>query len=640
MKRIIALSLSILLLLGLTVQPLALEPEGSEETPAAKGETLPEIPETDSKTPADAPEEADTEIPVDESEEPAVQVPEASEEGQTANEPAPPAEEGPFDPPGESMLLQDGSFNIAQTLPDEPRFFAGNTLYDQIYECLRNKGTKLDIEPSQQLPVKEFSKIFYRVVNDHPEMFYVEKFMYWGSEAAVTAIQPVYRTSIYGKSVETATAEFNAAANIALAQVNDSMTELEKALVLHDYLVVHCRYNWRVAAGPAYEDTDEVNGGTPWMSYGALVLGDAVCQGYALAYKYLLNQVGIPSVYVASDAMNHAWNMVYLNGNWYHVDATWDDPTPNLEGACKHGNFLRSDSGIEETGHRGWEQLYTCSSTAYESGGYIFNDLAFPVYYQDGAYYYIKKTAETIYDYYGKYALYKGPLNGTGTQLTTLNAYIHKETSPAPNGGTYWNGYPDNFGIVWHEGALYYVNKDRTLERCVLSDPDNKTQIGSAISFQASASADAKYKSLLDAFALRYGNGNVVVYSRTRPDSILATISLPAIPTPPKYPEEWDNDQQHPTKTIVGTVNSQNNKTSVGIKWDGEKNANVWLAFYDPVTKRMKSIESYTVSLKNGVNLVELRSALKTSDEVRVILVGKDVNENNMPLCGLFKPQN
>jgi hypothetical protein len=63
-------------------------------------------------------------------------------------------------------------------------------------------------------------------------------------------------------------------------------------------------------------------------SYGALVLGRPVCRGYAAAYQYLLQQVGIQSVVVSGDCKGegrHAWNIVKLEGDYYHIDVTWGD---------------------------------------------------------------------------------------------------------------------------------------------------------------------------------------------------------------------------------------------------------------------------------------------------------------------------
>ena len=49
----------------------------------------------------------------------------------------------------------------------------------------------------------------------------------------------------------------------------------------------------------------------------------AVCAGYAKAFQLLLNALGIECTYVTSDT--HAWNLVRLEGDYYHIDATWDD---------------------------------------------------------------------------------------------------------------------------------------------------------------------------------------------------------------------------------------------------------------------------------------------------------------------------
>lgn len=62
--------------------------------------------------------------------------------------------------------------------------------------------------------------------------------------------------------------------------------------------------------------------------YGALVQRKTVCHGYALAYLYLLQKVGIQATVVTGDCHSgepHAWNIVKMEGNYYHVDVTWGD---------------------------------------------------------------------------------------------------------------------------------------------------------------------------------------------------------------------------------------------------------------------------------------------------------------------------
>lgn len=80
-------------------------------------------------------------------------------------------------------------------------------------------------------------------------------------------------------------------------------------------------------------------------SYGALIDGKAVCEGYARAFKLLCDKMGIPALVMVGEAdfglaprklfgadlvidnmnLNHAWNIVYIDGEWYHFDSTWND---------------------------------------------------------------------------------------------------------------------------------------------------------------------------------------------------------------------------------------------------------------------------------------------------------------------------
>ncbi len=92
--------------------------------------------------------------------------------------------------------------------------------------------------------------------------------------------------------------------------ITDDMSDYDKALILHDYLITFADYD----TGSEYKHTAE----------GVLLHGGGVCQSYTLAYQMLLNAAGITNDTETGD--DHIWNMVMLNGNWYHIDCTWDDP--------------------------------------------------------------------------------------------------------------------------------------------------------------------------------------------------------------------------------------------------------------------------------------------------------------------------
>ena len=91
---------------------------------------------------------------------------------------------------------------------------------------------------------------------------------------------------------------------------------------------------------------DKTNGSTVYNAYGALINRRAVCEGYARAFKYVLDELKIPCVIVCGIAENkdgqresHAWNYVYLKGEWYAIDVTWDDPI--ITGYGKPGDDIK-----------------------------------------------------------------------------------------------------------------------------------------------------------------------------------------------------------------------------------------------------------------------------------------------------------
>lgn len=144
---------------------------------------------------------------------------------------------------------------------------------------------------------------------------------------------------------------------------NFALSDEYKALLLHDRLCVHSEY-------PFYTDITDVE----HTAYGALVNGSSVCQGYAMAYMYLLNRVGIRNYYVSSDKLNHAWNIVYIDGKPYHVDVAFDDinwetdkDDRNVQGALNHNNFLRSTRGLKSEQHNVNDFDSTPQDTKYDN---------------------------------------------------------------------------------------------------------------------------------------------------------------------------------------------------------------------------------------------------------------------------------
>ena len=142
------------------------------------------------------------------------------------------------------------------------------------------------------------------------------------------------------------------------SQVNNALDEIENIKnnilskksgntvqdirMVHNYLVDNISYDSTISHENIYN------------IYGALVNGEAVCEGYARSFKYLMDGLGIPCVLVIGTGTNsegqtedHAWNYVEVDGKWYAVDTTWDDPIIKGNGTIpsnvKYKYFLKGE---------------------------------------------------------------------------------------------------------------------------------------------------------------------------------------------------------------------------------------------------------------------------------------------------------
>ncbi len=124
--------------------------------------------------------------------------------------------------------------------------------------------------------------------------------------------------------------------------------DYQKTKKLHDILVNNLSYK------------QNLTGANIRNIYGALYEREVVCEGYAKAYKYLLDKIGIENIIVVGYGINstgnkeeHAWNYVKLKGNWYAVDVTWDDPIiqggGKLRNKDKYKYFLKGARNFNDT---------------------------------------------------------------------------------------------------------------------------------------------------------------------------------------------------------------------------------------------------------------------------------------------------
>lgn len=100
--------------------------------------------------------------------------------------------------------------------------------------------------------------------------------------------------------------------------IKDNMTTEEKIKKIHDYVIDSTKYD-TLKTNNIHDDTYKSN-----TAYGVLIQGYGICSGYSDTIAIFLNALGIENYKISND--KHIWNLVYINGIWTHLDATWDDP--------------------------------------------------------------------------------------------------------------------------------------------------------------------------------------------------------------------------------------------------------------------------------------------------------------------------
>ena len=199
-------------------------------------------------------------------------------------------------------------------------------------------GTSFSDILSQKKKKKKLGEYYQSAIEaytyDNAEVFYLSpKKMYLNIETTTRGGVSTYDVYINsGNEANYLTEEFSSKAEVdqAIAQIEQVKNQIlqnktgntyEDIKMVHDYLVDNINYESSLAKQNIYN------------IYGALVNRECVCEGYARAFKYLLDELNIPCIMVIGtgtnsqgETENHAWNYVQLGGNWYAVDTTWDDP--------------------------------------------------------------------------------------------------------------------------------------------------------------------------------------------------------------------------------------------------------------------------------------------------------------------------
>ncbi|NGZ77862.1 transglutaminase domain-containing protein [Saccharibacillus alkalitolerans] len=149
------------------------------------------------------------------------------------------------------------------------------------------------------------------------------------SSASTAAVKLTYR-----ETAEQSAYVHQKVASVLKEIVTPDMNDDMKVKAIHDWIVRNLKYDTTLSKFTAYE---------------GLKTGSTVCQGYALLTYDMLKQAGfetnIVEGYVENEA--HAWNMVKLDGKWYQIDTTWDDPVPDRGDRVSTAYYLVTDEQLK-----------------------------------------------------------------------------------------------------------------------------------------------------------------------------------------------------------------------------------------------------------------------------------------------------
>ena len=361
-----------------------------------------------------------------------------------------------------SVKTDSGSVQRLAGISDDEKESIKETLYTGLY----NLETTIDVS-EYEISFQEFSEVLQNLLNTSPELFYVGKaYSYYifsadselaKEEQRISSLIPEYEkngTALKGPDIETMRSELDVEVNQILSKVNPEWSDREKALFIHDYLASQYEYDTRDPKSE--EDPCEYD------MYSLLVEGRAVCEGYSLTFLYFMKQLGIPCTTVPSPSMDHMWNQIQLDGEWYHVDVTADDSLNLLEqdmpGKAEHTYFLLSDSALTAQGYV-WDTagINVCGDTTYDS--YFWKNSESPIL-SDGTNWFYVINAKSGFGIY-RWNPVTDPAAESAEKLVDLSSYkwmISTDTF-------YENKYTR---IAIHDGKIYFNTPDSIL--CVAAD--------------------------------------------------------------------------------------------------------------------------------------------------------------------------
>ena len=209
--------------------------------------------------------------------------------------------------------------------------------YHKLVQAVTNTQSVVSLDKT--LTADQLLTVFCYYRADYPQHFWCDGNVQYTTVGGKVS-QVTLQYSMTGDALRKAQTDFTRKVIDLLKIAATGDNEYERERLLHDALAKRVTYR---------------DGKNAHNAYGALVEGKAVCEGYARAFQYILYQSGIQCLIAEGSSINpstglaeaHAWNVVYIGGQYYHVDLTWDD-TDDVQTPVMYPYFNVTTSQINE----------------------------------------------------------------------------------------------------------------------------------------------------------------------------------------------------------------------------------------------------------------------------------------------------
>lgn len=191
------------------------------------------------------------------------------------------------------------------------------------------------------------------IADDYSEITY-----YFDYNPNYKLIRAAENRSLYNKLNLEEKQVFTALNNVVNQIKKDNFTDYEKELAIHDFIVSSFAY------GPA--NTDDV----PQRAHSIVGIvgdGEGICEAYANIFQFMCRLAGIDSQIITGEmnGIGHMWNIVKIDGDYYHVDVTSDDPYPDVKNRQRYNFFNVTDDMISINHTWNKEEYPSCTATLY-----------------------------------------------------------------------------------------------------------------------------------------------------------------------------------------------------------------------------------------------------------------------------------